>query len=71
MIKWVQKDFKEFCGDPGQENNTDTQWNTQLFFTYPKTDAILNKIANIFPSKCYKKCFGILSIRINKLIFNT
>jgi hypothetical protein len=22
--------------------------------TYPKNDAILNKIANIFPSKCFK-----------------
>jgi hypothetical protein len=36
---------------PGPERDNLTQWNTQLFLTYPKTDAILNKIANIFPSK--------------------
>jgi ArsR family metal-binding transcriptional regulator len=46
------------------------RWITQLFLTYPKTGAILNKIANIIPNKCFKKCTGILSIQINKLIFN-
>ena len=59
-----------FLWRPGTERENTARWNTQLFFTYPKTDAILNKIANIFPSKCCKNCIGILSIQNNKLIFN-
>jgi hypothetical protein len=44
---------------PGPERDEIARWNTQLFFTYPKTDAILNKIANIFPSKSRKNCIGV------------
>jgi hypothetical protein len=48
---------------PGPERENIAHWNTQLFFTYPKTDAILNKIANIFPSKCCKNCTGIYQFK--------
>ena len=37
--------------NPGPERENTTLWNTQLYFKYLKTDAMLKKIANIFPSK--------------------
>jgi len=44
---------------PGSERENITLRNTQLYFNYLKTDAMLKKIANIFPSKCSKNCIGI------------
>jgi hypothetical protein len=52
-----------FLWRPGTERENTARWNTQLFFTYPKTDAILNKIANIFPSKCYKIVSGFYQFK--------
>jgi hypothetical protein len=52
-----------FLWRPGTERENTARWNTQLFFTYPKTDAILNKIANIFPSKCCKNVPGFYQFK--------
>jgi hypothetical protein len=46
----IQKTLNDFCGDPGQKNKAEPYGILNSFY-YPKTGAILNKIAYNFPSK--------------------
>ena len=65
MIKWNIRDFNDFVGNSGQDMKVHPMDYVLTTSHILKTAAILNKIANIIPTKCCLKCYGALS---NQLI---
>jgi len=59
------KRSKCFFGNTGQDMKMYPLDKCYFTFTYPKTAAIINKIAVIFSVKSLKKCNGVVS---NQLI---
>ena len=60
--KWNIRDFNDLVGNTGQEMNMNPMDYAITPSHILKTAAILNKIANIYPNKCYQKRNGLYQI---------
>jgi tRNA G37 N-methylase TrmD len=60
--KWNIRDFNDIVGNTGQDMKMNPMDYAIINSHILKTAAILKKIANIFPAKCYQKCNGLYQI---------
>ena len=63
------KSFNDFVGNTGQDMKMNPMDYATTTSHILKADAILNKIANINPNKCYQNATEFIK-SINNLIFN-
>jgi hypothetical protein len=60
--KWNIRDNNDFDGNTGQEVKMNPIDYVTITSHILNAGAILNKIANIIPNKCYQKCNGFYQI---------